>query len=687
MATASTFNKQSTVKQQAGDFLDLQQKRPSEVAMMNEIKRLKSEVGFLNNINTRLGKELVKCQNRLGVDPGKEPLMGEFNEMKQNQQIYNQKTGTFSQQEISFLEPLFLAYDEKLEQMESLTQNVYEDIKSMERKSEELIEENTYLRKELEEKCEEMLKLHKNGTGEGDIQYTFQKLDYEDLKERLYLMTQENQELLEKFKEISNNYNYMKITKENNVKELQECELQLQQSEKEKKDMMIKLDKANSQIEILENKLNNYGEKIVNTETEQSDLQAKYQRSLNEIKLLKTQVQNLKKQNLDIEEKRGQEISILSKDYEALKLKEREGFNKIIFMEREMDQSKEEIRKIRKDLDQKQSDCEQMIRMMENYESKIQLFQKKEDQLSKLAREQKEQVQQAFLEKDKSLLKQEQLEKSLENLTQKNREEFEAQKEQYEKIMNNIRQKNKQQIEERDEELKELQEQYVQLQLKMDKQNKDYLSLQQENQKLNQFLKEDISGQHDQQLSDYQRRINELEEKLQIKEQFNNDRIHELSIDKQQLESQYKNLQNIHSDVKSNLEDVREKYSQVNSEFQTVKSRLNAAVREKQAVLDEISKIKKHYESKLEYSQEEYNSKLRDLQEQNQVSLQREKSSRQKAIELLQNHDRMEEKMKFEYESRIKELEQYVLQMKSQLKTTNDKLNRATNEKAARQYN
>lgn len=80
--------------------------------------------------------------------------MGDYNEMKEKANLYNVKSGTFSSAEISYLEPLLLAYDEKLDKMESMLSTVYEDIKDMEKKSETLIEENAFLRIELEQKCE-----------------------------------------------------------------------------------------------------------------------------------------------------------------------------------------------------------------------------------------------------------------------------------------------------------------------------------------------------------------------------------------------------------------------------------------------------------------------------------------------------------------------------------------------------
>ena len=60
------------------------------------------------------------------------------------------------------------------------------------------------------------------------------------------------------------------------------------------------------------------------------------------------QTSNLKKAGIDFEERKQQEFEMLQKDFDQLKMRERENFNKIIFMERDNDSLKEENRKLKK---------------------------------------------------------------------------------------------------------------------------------------------------------------------------------------------------------------------------------------------------------------------------------------------------------------------------------------------------
>lgn len=51
--------------------------------------------------------------------------------------------------------------------------------------------------------------------------------------------------------------------------------------------------------------------------------------------------------------------------------------------------------------------------MMDNYQSKLHTYEKKEENLAKLQREQREKLQDSLLEKDKAVLRAQQVEKTL----------------------------------------------------------------------------------------------------------------------------------------------------------------------------------------------------------------------------------------------------------------------------------
>ena len=87
----------------------------------------------------------------------------------------------------------------------------------------------------------------------------------------------------------------------------------------------------------------------------------------------------------------------------------------MIFLERDFDVLKEENRKLRKEIDIKTSDSDQMMKMLENFDQKVQNHQKKEEFLTKMANENNEKVQEAYLERDRALLQSQQRENRLEH--------------------------------------------------------------------------------------------------------------------------------------------------------------------------------------------------------------------------------------------------------------------------------
>ena len=110
-------------------------------------------------------------------------------------------------------------------------------------------------------------------------------------------------------------------------------------------------------------------------------------------------------------------------------------------MEREMQSLKEDNRGLKRELEKVKSDFEQTLKMCEAYELKIGNFTKKEECMRSMVEENKERLDSALLERDKSILKEQQLEKFIENMTSKNRDEMEMLKGTFEKIINSQNEK------------------------------------------------------------------------------------------------------------------------------------------------------------------------------------------------------------------------------------------------------
>ena len=79
-------------------------------------------------------------------------------------------------------------------------------------------------------------------------------------------------------------------------------------------------------------------------------------------------MRNLKKAHAEYEDKKSQELEFLTKEAEAIRIRDRENQNKLIFLERDFDVVNDENRRLKKDLETTKNDSDQMMKMLENFE-------------------------------------------------------------------------------------------------------------------------------------------------------------------------------------------------------------------------------------------------------------------------------------------------------------------------------
>jgi len=84
---------------------------------------------------------------------------------------------------------------------------------------------------------------------------------------------------------------------------------------------------------------------------------------------------------------------------------------------------KEVNRKLNRDLEQTKGDCHQMLKIMEENENKIAVFEEKERGVRSLAIDSKRKIEEALLHRDQALLKEKQYERQISRLQQLNKED------------------------------------------------------------------------------------------------------------------------------------------------------------------------------------------------------------------------------------------------------------------------
>lgn len=409
---------------------------------------------------------------------------------------------------------------------------------------------------------------------------------------------------------------------------------------KRNKQLELDLEDTRKMKEILEVRYKNSTDECAKLENEKEELLNKLNRCENEIKMLKSQLGSQKKSFAEFEEKKSTEMELMKKELESLRIKEREYANKLVFLEQDLEQSKDENRKLKKDLQNTKDDCDQMLKMMENYDAKVQYFKQKEEEIARISKESKEKVEEALIQRDRIRMKEEHYQKTIDQMNATHRQEIQSLKDQYDRLLENTRNKSKATLDSREQEIKQLSDEISRLTIMNERLQKELKSVKGEYTKLSNSLK-DVSGVRETRFEEYERRVHELEEKLLYAEADRNDRIRVLTQEKNALESSKRQLQNSLSEIKAIIEKLKGENAALSAENNSLKAKLGAIQREKQSFLDEIAKVKQTYESQMEIFADDYNAKLKELEDQLQDALRKERSTREKTIEMVKTHEKV----------------------------------------------
>lgn len=225
---------------------------------------------------------------------------------------------------------------------------MHSDLKDLEEKSRKLVEDNIFLRSELEKKNQfdllffiyikirlffrQLLKNFKSGACEESVTNMFVKLEREDFIERIKLFEEENRILLENHQVLALKFGDLKSQKEAKDFEADSLHKKFTEINEKYKDTQIALEEIKRERDVLESKLNSSVESHMFLDVEKSDIISKFNRSENECKVLKSQLESIKKAFQDSEEKKKFELNSLKKENEAIKQRDRENINKVIFL-------------------------------------------------------------------------------------------------------------------------------------------------------------------------------------------------------------------------------------------------------------------------------------------------------------------------------------------------------------------
>lgn len=459
----------------------------------------------------------------------------------------------------------------------------------------------------------------------------------EDLKESNRLLKEENDYILGVYTDMKTKYDQMFESHQEAEKRSHELQSQLKKLQREAEDLKLGLSKADGEKETLEKRLGDLKRNLGDKSADLSKVTLENTKFQDDIKLLKSRIKVLEEIKGDTEERHSIDLETLQRELDLSKKREVDLSAKAASLEREYEAIKEEGRKYRKDYELVRSENEQMVKMVENLESRVLSMQKKEEYLVKTSKDSKEKVEEAFLQRDRAVQREEQLQKSLDILSSKHREEISTFKAQYDRMLEVTKNKNKIGIEQRDQEISRLQEDLTTAHAHGEKLKAENRSLRRDLGTLEALGNEE--SRKDGKIEEAQRRIAELESQVMQLEQAGNEKAMSLSGDKSGFEQTIKTQDARMRELKATVQGLKKENLHLTSENEVLKSKVNLAGREPRSELEEVRRLKETYEKQMSKFSEEGTLRIKELEDQLSESKRKEKFTKQETIKLIRTHE------------------------------------------------
>lgn len=103
--------------------------------------------------------------------------------------------------------------------------------------------------------------------------------------------------------------------------------------------------------------------------------------------------------------KKQKESELQQKEINVLGIRERENKNKLIYLDKEFSECRDQLRQCVQELDVRTKENDHLVSLLEDQEQKISLYEEKEKQVFALASESKKRIEDANLERDRVMLK------------------------------------------------------------------------------------------------------------------------------------------------------------------------------------------------------------------------------------------------------------------------------------------
>jgi chromosome segregation ATPase len=525
----------------------------------------------LKNIIERLSKELKKCQYIMGVEaPSLEDVyLGVHEKSEEFSELLSIMNSSY------YMSPLLLAYDDHFYTVEKELNAAHLEISRLHENMRILQQENGKLSDNLELKIREYSKLVSRTIENSDILIDFQ-VEKAEMDERLHLLTEENQMLLEQvtlLKQHYDTFNNDYVEKvEDAEKKISSYDSLNEQFHSVYKDL-VEHQKNNQFLETKvrekERTLGMIEEKRKNEVKELNRLRTEHGLMQQEVSYYKDQVDKL---NYRI----GQDRETIDKQVRLGKDKEMSSQDIVMRIEQDLERAKNECRKLNKHLKEKQTELNEVVKLNNDYQSQIQELRDKEFEASGLGRDYKERIEKLKLEQEKFKLKEDNYIKQIRKLEEDNKYEMARKEEKYEAMLAAKESRSTKKYDELDDKYTQVLSEIDHYKSMLEK--KEVMILQLEGE-INNFNRKEakIREQYEAQLKELQVSYRNLQ--LDLNRLEADKEKYEISLDKQsrdhrnnerRLESQIEDLKQDLENAKDDIEILREEKRKLNDRFQNL---------------------------------------------------------------------------------------------------------------------
>ncbi|CAI2359728.1 unnamed protein product [Moneuplotes crassus] len=407
-------------------------------------------------------------------------------------------------------------------------------------------------------------------------------------------------------------------------------------------------DKLKHTYDSLNNEFHIVNGKLEKESREKDDLLSKEKNLESKMNELSKHLNHLKESYNELGDKKAAEVDALSREISESDLRERELKGRIEILERDKFDVEEEFRKIKRDLAGTKNDNQNMIQIMEQYETEIENHKKRAKQIDTLSEEYQEKIENTRLEKDRLNLKEQHYLSKINKLEEENRADAKDRDEKYTTLIESLKAKQRLVIEERDSEISELNKRYSDYYAQNEKNKIENDRLRSEITKLEKALR-DSKHEVDKKCDDYERKLrNSNEEKDENHRRLENDNLQYKS-EIETLQLDIRNLNQNCRDLESKLATYKSDYDKLSEDYRRTKESYRVEREEKENCELEMLRIKDLYNTKMQDLQKRLDKHQTDETEKNESVL----TERNNYLKIIKNLEHLNEKWKAELNSTV----------------------------------